>query len=245
MIERFFYLKKLYFINGDIFPTDHTIVTKIKDLSGSTKPELVSYNNTYFVKKKSQKSGHTKSEFFTHKLYQISGCPFIPNMMFYDDNNGTCLLSEYIDGELLTDIIKKNNQSIPNDIINELKKYFVLDCLFMNWDVMGGDYNNIIVKDGKCYRIDLGGSLEFRAQGEKKKQEDLKKEVIELDGMRKNINFTTYLVFNSIQDNEIKSQIKDLLQRKKEIIELLEDDYEGDSVLFINRITYLEEYLKK
>lgn len=244
MIERFFYLKEYLLLNSQIFPKELKDVEKVKDLKGSTSPELVKYNDFLFVKKFC-KIDHTKNECFTQKLYKVSGCPYVPVMKYYENNDSSFLMSEYITGELLRTIIITNNNTVPEEIKSELKKYFVLDCLFLNWDVIGGKFDNIIVKDGKCYRVDLGGALEFRAQGEKKENKWLVKEVSELDSMKNNVNFTSYHIFSSITQEEICEQIEKILKRKKEIQELIDNEYEGDKKLIVDRIDYLEDFLNK
>jgi len=46
-----------------------------------------------------------------------------------------------------------------------LQKDFAADALLSNWDVIGVTADNIVGNDGKVYRVDNGGALEFRAQG--------------------------------------------------------------------------------
>lgn len=50
----------------------------------------------------------------------------------------------------------------------DVKKGYVADAYLANWDVFGMTYDNILRHEGKDYRIDNGGTLFFRAQGEPK-----------------------------------------------------------------------------
>lgn len=51
----------------------------------------------------------------------------------------------------------------------ELGKHFMMDALLANWDVAGLEDDNILWnKAGEPFRVDQGGTLEFRAQGSKK-----------------------------------------------------------------------------
>lgn len=45
---------------------------------------------------------------------------------------------------------------------------FAVDAWLANWDVAGQNYDNIVVVDGRPIRIDSGGSLLYRAQGQPK-----------------------------------------------------------------------------
>ena len=69
--------------------------------------------------------------------------------------------------------------SEPNALLAE---GFVADALLANWDVIGLEQDNILwTEDGTPIRIDQGGCLRFRAQGETKSYGT---EVVELERMR-------------------------------------------------------------
>jgi hypothetical protein len=74
--------------------------------------------------------------------------------------------SEYIYGDPL-DLYKSLGYA------RKLLDGFIYDLYLLNWDVIGIDYDNIIVYNNKVYRIDNGGSLLVRAQGEFKTDQDL------------------------------------------------------------------------
>ncbi|HPN67383.1 MAG TPA: hypothetical protein PLZ62_01875 [bacterium] len=106
---------------------------------------------------------------------------------------------------------------------------FLADCLLANWDA---NLNKIEGKDGKVYRIDNGGSLLFRARGERKKlsrdfdstndQENYgilwEDRVPEIDSMRNRG------IYNGLTRVDIESQISNIEQN------LTNDD--------IERLTY-------
>lgn len=51
----------------------------------------------------------------------------------------------------------------------ELGKHFMTDALLANWDVAGLEDDNILwAPDGTPFRVDQGGTLEYRAMGQKK-----------------------------------------------------------------------------
>jgi hypothetical protein len=50
----------------------------------------------------------------------------------------------------------------------DVKKGYVADAYLASWDVFGLTYDNILGFGGRDYRVDNGGTMFFRAQGEKK-----------------------------------------------------------------------------
>lgn len=50
----------------------------------------------------------------------------------------------------------------------DVKDGYVADAYLASWDVFGMTYDNILHSEGRDYRVDNGGTLFFRAQGEKK-----------------------------------------------------------------------------
>ena len=63
----------------------------------------------------------------------------------------------------------------------DVRNNFVVDAWLANWDVVGQAADNIVAAGGKAHRIDLGGSILFRAQGKPKTFPD---SVPELESMR-------------------------------------------------------------
>ncbi|MDO8302737.1 MAG: hypothetical protein Q7T18_05820, partial [Sedimentisphaerales bacterium] len=59
---------------------------------------------------------------------------------------------------------------------------FIVDALLANWDIMKSD--NTLMSKGMLYRIDNGGALLFRAQGERKAMAEFSGKVGELETMR-------------------------------------------------------------
>lgn len=51
------------------------------------------------------------------------------------------------------------------DYVAAVRAGFAVDAWLGNWDVVGMSMDNIVTADGKPHRVDVGGSLLFRAQG--------------------------------------------------------------------------------
>ena len=85
----------------------------------------------------------------------------------------------------------------------DVRENFAADAWLANWDVVGLSADNIVKgPGGKAYRIDMGGSLLFRAQGKGKK---FPSEVGELDTMRDaSIAPQAAAVFEDLTPEELK-----------------------------------------
>jgi len=108
---------------------------------------------------------------------------------------------------------------------------FVVDAWLANYDVVGPDFMNMqIGADGEAFRVDAGGSLEYRAQG--KKKTDFGNTVKELASMRDpSINAATAKVFGSMTDADITASAKKVLSiSDEEIIDLVMEHGPGDDL---------------
>ncbi len=87
---------------------------------------------------------------------------------------------------------------------------FVADAWLSNWDVAGASYDNLLVAGGKAYRIDVGGALRYRAQGEAKGSlfGDSVNELLTLRDAK--VNPQTASVFAGLSDEAILKQIRAL-----------------------------------
>lgn len=136
---------------------------------------------------------------------------------FYDEESGV-LISEYIDGAKQLGSL---NSVAKQSIRKEVQKGFVLDCILANYDAVGQGEDNILVKDGEVYRIDLGGCLEYRAQGGVK---HFASTALSIPFSMKEKN----PIFSNIEDEQIKEQLEQIVANKKgfDVIKSLkEKDY--------------------
>ena len=191
-------------------------------LSGSTGADLFkNKSDKKWVIKKSKKGAggyaQVKNEAIVDDIYQALGIP-VPKHKLDEDNKA--LILEYIDGKLL----QNATQSEFEKAIKELQNGFVIDALLANWDVIGLDYDNIILpSDGtSAVRIDNGGALTFRASGGKKEFGNI---TTEIDSMRKySISPQSHSVFGDLTDADINEQIKTLVAPNYELILSLTPD---------------------
>jgi hypothetical protein len=90
-----------------------------------------------------------------------------------------------------------------------LREGFAVDVWLGNRDVIGEGFDNVLVQGFQTYRIDQGGTLMYRAQGETK---EFGPEPNEISTMRMNsINAQTASVFATITDAELSASIDKVL----------------------------------
>lgn len=103
----------------------------------------------------------------------------------YDDN---LYRPEFLDGNVLG-----------------LMEGFLVDCWLANWDVIGLEYDNIMKDDFGAVRVDVGGSLLFRAQGAPKGKQ-FGPAVLEVMSMLDyDVNPQAYNVFKRMEQHHILS----------------------------------------
>ena len=112
----------------------------------------------YYVKKGKSKA-HVKNELLAAKLYSLAGAPTLK----YKEVLG--------DDYIATEWQKKQKDNAKDFTAEEREKAqedFATHAWLANWDAAGLDYDNLAMIDGKATNVDLGGALEYRAQGEPK-----------------------------------------------------------------------------
>ena len=165
----------------DGFPSSLDEIVKEQQAGGSTGAMIVetAYGSKFIRKNGSSTSNeHLQNECNTDAFYRACGVN-VPEFKTFtqSDSNGnqeTVKLSKFIEGGIsLNDWWQKASASERTQMSEQLRKSFAVDILLGNWDVVGLGADNILVdKNGIAWRIDNGGSLGFRAQGQRKRQQD-------------------------------------------------------------------------
>lgn len=141
-----------------------------KTLPGSTSPTLYTDSNgegAYVVKEGGAK-GQNNAEYAANKIYNA----LAPAL----GDGSKAVQSELVDGKLVNWFIDGNtigslNPNFYNkfEVKDKIKKALMADALLANWDYAGLDNDNIMVDfKGNLFRIDSGGTFNYRAQGEQK-----------------------------------------------------------------------------
>lgn len=146
-----------------------------KDLGGSTGAKLVEINGAKFVCKtadasEAQKAEHIRSEVAADNAKRALGLA-VPECKTYTVSGKTVKLSEYIDGaKTLGTWWQSASETDRKKMSATLSAEADVDAILADWDGIGLDADNILVKNGVPWHVDNGGAMGFRAQGEQKKE---------------------------------------------------------------------------
>lgn len=138
----------------------------LEKLGGSTGAELVEMSDgSLKVKKSGASKEHVKSEHAADQAYAAAGVKVASGYLTKDPETGhTIKLAGFIKGKTLGELSGEERAAAEK----QLAKGFMADVLLANYDAVGMNADNVIVNGQGVWRIDNGGSLSFRAQGEKK-----------------------------------------------------------------------------
>lgn len=205
---------------------DPSKVKIIKTLPGSTGPKLVEDENgkQWVMKTASGPNGADKlrNEAEADAVYRVLGIA-VPKSGVVVGPNGPVKFSEHLEGKTLG----QWEQGKPPEAIaamhTAIGTHMAADALLANWDVIGLNRDNILVHEGKPYRVDNGGALKYRAQGSPK---GLKfgEAVGELNTLRNSgINPSAGQIFKHLSDKEVIDQVKDLADKHDKILNVIDD----------------------
>lgn len=170
--------------------------------------------NSYVVKSYRGKEEQAINEYCCNSLYKDFGVN-VPDSQLYEQNGKYSVVNKYISG--LNKITDKDIES--PEFKEQVLDKFAVDCLFANWDVVGLEEDNLLKdENNNFYRIDNGGSLNYRAQGEEKKNK-FSSTVEEINTLRdEKINFNSAKLFKSLTDKDVAKQINNFPKNSEEII---------------------------
>jgi predicted DNA-binding WGR domain protein len=155
-----------------------------------------------------------RNEFLAAKFYQMLGVA-VPTLKLVDKNGKLGIASKWVDG------LKKGSAS-DLAYADGTASAFVIDAWLANWDVVGLSNDNLMLgKDGKAVRVDVGGSLIYRAQGGVK-GEAFGDDVPELDTLKDpDKNAMSAAVFAGIPKEKMAAGVVQLNKLKPSQIEEL------------------------
>lgn len=156
-------------INSDAYEVERVLE------SGSTRPEVVRFRDSGARKviKRGKDEGHLQSEFLSNQLYKAAGIPVLDAELIR------------VDGVLaqMTDFVEDVQEPDKTDLVTspDFLRHVGSDMVFANWDMFKTD--NWMEIGGRMVRADVGGALDYRAQGERKEEADWSPEVSEIESM--------------------------------------------------------------
>lgn len=185
---------------GDSFP-----YTQIGPQAGSNEGGLYqdAFGKKWYIKFPASED-HAKNELLAAKLYKLCGID-VPHLKLVKKDGKIGIASGFQEG-------LKNDGSALKAGADGAKGGFGVDAWLANWDSVGLSYDNMPVKDGKAFRVDVGGSLLYRAQGGPK-GEAFGNVVTEIDSLRNPAtNPQTASVFGSMSDEELNRAVAKVLE---------------------------------
>ena len=125
--------------------------------SGANKGKL------YYVKHDNPAA--SANEALSNTLYGIAGIK-VPKTNVVKFGGGNALMSEWISDHKKHTAYSQVPEAFKNN--SDLQSGFLVDAMLANYDVAGQNWDNIVESGGDIYRLDQGGSLNLRAQGQPK-----------------------------------------------------------------------------
>lgn len=148
---------------------------------------------------------HAKAEVLAAKLYGAAGFSAQEAMLVTKDGK-LAIASKW-------ENLKKAPSHAALANAKGMLEGFAVDAWLGNWDVIGLSKDNVQLKeDGTIHRVDAGGSLMFRAKGEKKKEGEFGPEVMELETFfDTQLNSNSAAVFGGITEADITASVAKVL----------------------------------
>ena len=183
--------------------------------------------NKFVIKTYHGNKDQVNNELLANQIYKLFGVN-VPDSKIVKLNDQIGVANSYIDGLTKFTDEDKSSDKFKKQVLDK----FVIDALLANWDTVGLTFDNLLKdKNGNFYRIDNGGALLYRAQGEPKGAAFGKK-VLELDSLRNpNINTSSANVFSALTNEDIVKQIESIDDSVKEKIkDIIKDIYIYDDI---------------
>lgn len=185
------YVRPQVDFGGDRLIIDGLTLTAGPTLSGSTRP--VAYVDadgvTRYVLKKGGigGDGQNEVEYVSQRIYNIMATGevrgvngHLVEMPMIGDRIKKVMVTEWVAGAReIGSLSSAEMKSL--DIYRKIRSTHMVDSLLANWDYVGLSMDNMVIgRDGKMYKIDSGGTLNFRAQGSNKEYGPIPHEVFTL-----------------------------------------------------------------
>lgn len=157
-----------------------------------------------------------RNEILAGKLYEAAGVK-VPELKEVTVGDRTAIASKIIPGLDKLQDFGDGNPSVMEG--------FAVDAWLANWDVVGLAHDNLLEdENGDAVRVDVGGALVFRAQGEPKGKA-FGDEVTELDTLTNGQNAQAASVFGAITHKELIAGVKKVEAVTPEEIKTLVMDF--------------------
>lgn len=151
-----------------------------------------------------QDAARAHNEVLAAKLYKQAGID-VPEIRLVTKDGKVGVASRIIEG------LERDAAALQSGKVQGVAEGFGMDAWLANWDVIGLGYDNLMVKAGRAWRIDVGGSLLYRAQGGAKGAA-FREIVSEIDSLRDpRANAQAAAVFGKLSEAQIKASVARVL----------------------------------
>jgi hypothetical protein len=140
-------------------------------------------NGQKYLVKPAPSEAHAHNELASQMLYRHLGVP-VDDTAVFEDNGQHFIAKKAIQGEdgQLGKIV--GNGGMTPELQLQARQGFHADALASSWDAYGMNGDNVLTQGGTLYRIDVGGSGQFRAMGTDKPSFAPGKSWVEPDTLR-------------------------------------------------------------
>lgn len=166
-------------------------------------------NELYYIKFPSAGEGHARSEQIASKLYGLAGVETAKTAIISDAGK-IGIISKYLPYDSLPTIADASL----------LRKGFAADCWLANWDALKS--GNVVLKDGKAVRLDVGGALCYRARGGLKGNQ-FSQDVPELTSFFESYSLSKPYLQNMTRDELLESLSNVALIKDKQIKNIIDN----------------------
>ncbi|WP_438306707.1 ADP-ribosyltransferase domain-containing protein (plasmid) [Streptomyces sp. HUAS TT11] len=183
------------------------------------------YGQTFYVKL-APTPDHARNEVLAADLYMLAGVD-VPELklVMYNGRPGTA-------SRIIANAQSDLEQRLRNDsnYRKTVQDGFAVDVWVANWDVAGTAFDNIVSSEsGIPVRIDTGGALLFRANGEPKGSL-LSPQANEWDSLRnERINRQSARLFADISSKRLKDSVRRIVSVRPEAIDVAVDALDFDA----------------
>ncbi len=144
-----------------------------------------------------------RNEILANRLYKAAGID-VPEVVAIDVRGQPGVASKIIPG------LANDRKALASGRVAGVYDGFAIDAWLANWDAVGLNFDNMLIKDGRAWRIDAGGALRYRAQGGLKGAQ-WGPEVTELDTLRNaSTNKQTASVFSKMTQAQLQASAQKL-----------------------------------
>ena len=196
-----------------ITSSDHW--TKIPNTQGGSNPGFQAHNEKgeKFYVKFPKTADHVFNEVLASHLYKAAGIR-VPEVTPVLHKGRMAVASKWTSG------LENKGRAIRH--VEGAKEGFAVDAWLGNWDTAGLGHDNLLQHpDGKAFRVDVGGSLKYRAQGEAK-GDKFGPTVPEIDRMRDPMkSHNASQVFGGMSNAELQNSVKKVASISNETIDNL------------------------